>query len=354
MALGAGYGIQVQSRACVSPVDGPRLPGGSGSFRRRADGPIDRCMWFDLALVVLVGALAFGGFRRGGVEAGIRLAGLPLAYGAAVAAALFGGGAAASTLGVAGWIGTVACGTLAFVAVHAVVGMAALHARRQIDWISQPSRIAGACFGAARALVFAIPLLWLANLTEGARSSGVRPDLPDLSAAVLRSASEPVFEAGSELLLTGSEPSDRVAARFVAKPGIALAAAQDVLQDPRLRMLQSDPGFWSDVERGAVSHAMRRPTFRELARDASFRRKLGAFGLISDDAIRDPNAFELEMAQVFSQVAPRVAAIRTDPAFQKLMNDPELRRRLQQGEAMALLGHPGFRALIARSGEDPR
>ena len=309
-------------------------------------------MWLDALLLILVGALAFGGFRRGGAEAGIRLVGLPLAYGGALLASIYGGASAAARLGAPGWLGTIATGTLAFVAVHALVGMAALHVRRNSEWISQPSRLAGACFGAARAIVLAVPLLWLANLSEGARASGVRPDLPDLSGAMLRTASEPVFEAGSQVLLDEADASGRVAARFLAKPGVALTAAQEILKDPRLRTLQSDPGFWADVERGAVAHAMRRPTFRELARDAAFRRRLGAFGLISDDAIRDPRIFESEMALVFSEVAPRIAAIRSDPAFQQLLQDPEVRRRLEQGETVALLSHPGFRALVARLGED--
>ena len=311
-------------------------------------------MWLDALLLVLVGALAFGGFRRGGVEAGIRLVGLPLAYGGAVLAAIHGGGAAAARLGAAPWVGTLATGTLTFVLVHALVGIVALQVRKRTEWISDPSRIAGACFGAARAIVFAIPILWLANLAEGARVSGARPDLPDLSGAILPAASEPAFEAGTEALLDEADASERLAARFVAKPGVAIGAAQQILQDPRIRTLQSDPGFWADVERGAVSHAMRRPTFRELAGDRAFRRKLGDLGLISGAAVNDAREFERELSHVLSQVAPRIAAIRRDPAFDELMRDPELRRRLQEGEAMALLGHPGFRALLARASEDPQ
>ena len=143
-------------------------------------------------------------------------------------------------------------------------------------------------------------------------------------------------------------------ARLIAQPGVALEAAQGILSDSRMRLLQSDPGFWADIERGAVSSAMRRPTFRELARDAGFRRKLGDLGLISSDATRDPQLFELEMAQVFGEVGPRIASVRGDPEFKKMMNDPDLRRRIQEGEAIALLGHPGFRAMIARASEDPK
>ena len=311
-------------------------------------------MWLDALLVALVAALAFGGFRRGGLEAGIRFVGLPLAYGGAVFAAIHGGGTAAARLGASPWVGWLAAGTLAFVLVHAGVGIAALYVRRNTEWISQPSRIAGACFGASRAIVFAIPILWMANFAEGARASGAGLDLPDLSGALLPTASQPVFEAGSEALLDQADPSSRLAARFVASPGVALASAQQVLRDPRIRTLQSDAGFWADVERGAVSHAMRRPTFRELARDPAFRRNLGDFGLISQNAVQDAGEFERELAQVLSQVAPRIAAIRNDPAFDELMRDPELRRRLQEGEAMALLGHPGFRALLTRAGDEAR
>lgn len=311
-------------------------------------------MWLDALILILVAALAFGGFRRGGVEAGVRLAGLPLAYGAAALAFLHGGTAAAAPFGAPGWVGGPISGTLAFIIVHAGVGMAALAIRQRTEWISQPSRFAGLCLGAARGLIFALPLLWLANFAEGARVSGLRPDLPDLSGALLPSVTEPAFQAGSAVLVDESDASSRMTARMVSQPGVVLGAAQGILSDARMRTLQADAGFWADVERGAVTSAMRRPTFRELARDGAFRRNLGSLGLISADAVGDPRIFELELAQVLSDVGPRLSAVRNDPEFQKLMNDPELRRRLQQGETVALLGHPGFRAMLARASEDPR
>jgi uncharacterized membrane protein required for colicin V production len=311
-------------------------------------------MWLDALIVLMVLALAFGGFLRGGPEAAIRLAGLPLAYGAAILASLHAGGPAAAALGAPEWVGTVVSGALGFILVHAGVGITALKVRERTEWISQPSRFAGVCLGAARGLVFALPLLWLANFAEGARSSGLRPDLPDLSGAILPVATKPAFQAGSAALVDESDPSSRMTARIVAEPGVALGAAQGIVSDHRIQMLQSDPGFWADIERGAVSSAMRRPTFRDLARDAGFRRKLGDLGLISADAVRDPQLFELEMAQVFGEVGPRIASVRNDPEFKKMMADPELRRRIQEGEGIALLGHPGLRAMIARASEDPK
>ena len=56
-------------------------------------------------------------------------------------------------------------------------------------------------FGAARGALFALPLLWLAGLSEGARVAGVRPELPDLSGARLPALGTGVLGSGAEALL---------------------------------------------------------------------------------------------------------------------------------------------------------
>jgi len=311
-------------------------------------------MLLDLVLVLLVACLAFSGFRRGAPESVLRLFGLPLAYGAAVLAAVLGGAGLAARLEMPGLVGGAIVGALAFVFVHAVVGIAALRVRRRTEYVSMVSRWTGTGLGLVRGLVFAIPLLWVADLAEGARASGLQPALPDLSASITRSAAAPLFEAGGEALVDARDPSSRMTARFVADPGRALGALQDVLADPGFRVLQFDGGFWEDVERGAITRAVSRPTFRELARDPEIRSSFGAMGLVSADAERDPARFEIEIVQALSQVAPRLAALRSDPALVGLLEDPEVQYMVERGDAIALLRHPGFRALVARVSEEPR
>ena len=310
-------------------------------------------MWLDVLLVVLVAALGFAGFRRGGPEAGVRLVGLPLAYGAAFMAGRFGGQAAANALGTAGWIGSAVAGSLGFVAAYAVVAIVALRIRRDTEWVSGASRIVGAFCGLATGLLMALPLLWAANLASGAQAAGVQSGFVDFSGAILPSAAEPVFAAGGRALIDeDADAPARVMARLVSDPAGAVGGAQALVSDPRMQTLQSDPGFWRDVERGAVTSAMARPTFRQLSGDPTFRRQLGDLGLVSDEAVADRRAFDAQLAEVLATVGPRIASIRHDPALQDLLADPEFRARLEAGERLSLLSHPGFRALIGRVTED--
>lgn len=311
-------------------------------------------MFFDVLLVVMVGFLAFSGFRRGSLESGLRLAGLPLAYGAAALAAIYGGDGVAARLDLPAFVGAAIVGMLAFVLVYAVIGMAALKARNDADYIPMSSRWVGTGLGLARGLLLAVPLLWMADLVEGARASGLQPSLPDLSTSLTRAAAEPVFEAGGKAFIDENDPSSRMAGRFLADPGKAVSAAQDVLGDDRFRVLQTDAAFWEDIERGAITHAVARPTFQELASDPALREKLGALGLVSPEATRDAGRFETEIVHALAQVAPRLATIRNDPALARLLEDPEVQYMVEKGDALALLRHPEFRALVSRVSEDTR
>lgn len=306
-------------------------------------------MWLDLLVVAFVLLFGWLGARGGPLQAGLRLAAIPFAYGAAFAAASFFGTVLAASLAVPELAGQVLAGSGAFLLVYGalstIAGVAGRRARE--EGVPAPAQLAGGVLGALRAAVLLIPILWVANLAEGARQSGVGEGLPDLSASQLREAPSSLLEAGADATL-GEGAEGRMARRWIAHPGTTLTALNEVMEDPNLRILQSDQGFWRDLEDGRVAAAMARPTWHQLASDPSFRQQLGALGLVTPDAVGDDARFRAELTQTLADVGERIGRVRSDPQLEELLADPDVQRQLQEGDTLALLADPRFQQLVAR------
>jgi hypothetical protein len=154
--------------------------------------------------------------------------------------------------------------------------------------------------------------------------AGVRPELPDLSAAQLPALGSEVLGAATRVVVDEKAPAGRFTLGLVRQPGAMVEAIQQVVHDPRVIALQRDGTFWEEVERGAVSAALARPATRALVGDRAFRARLATIG-------------------------PRLQAVRSDPALLSLLEDPAVRESLQSGNTLALLNDERFRALVARA-----
>ncbi len=307
-------------------------------------------MALDLALLFVLLAFAGTGALRGAAEAGVRLIGLPLSYGAAVLAGKLAGDPLARALSGGPWVGALVAGLLGFVAAQAIVEIYARLARRRgrEEGIPSSARLLGAGFGALHGALILLPLVWLASFAEGAREAGVRPDLPDLSGSRAAAVVGRAVALGTRPLARGEDRTDRMAARVLAQPASSLAAMHSLVSDPRLRVLQSDQAFWGDLERGEVERALARPTYTELAEDPAWRGELAALGLIPEASATDPVRFRSDMEALFTDLAPRLRELREDPALQELTADPEIRAKLQAGDTLGVLMDPRVRALAER------
>jgi hypothetical protein len=306
-------------------------------------------MWLDALILVGIALLAWSGARAGAGVAGIRLASLPLAYGGAIGAAWAFGPALARELAWPELGAALAAGTVGLLLVQVLLSGVTRALRRGAEAPPPTSQALGAVFGALRGVLFALPILWLAGLAEGARMAGVRPDLPDLSGAQLPALGSGVLGAGAQGVVDEKSPSGRFMLGLVSRPAETLESLQQVLQDPRVTGLQRDESFWYDVERGAVTAALARPAARQLVNDRAFRARLGKVGAVSPDAARDAHLFQVELAVALAELGPRLEAVRNDPAFASLAEDPAVLASLQQGNTLTLLSDARFRALVARA-----
>ncbi len=305
-------------------------------------------MWLDVAILVLIAFLAGFGARAGAAVSGLRMLALPLAYGGAVGAAWAVGPALGRELGWAETAGALVAGTASFLAVQIGVSLGTRALRRE----SSPppaSQALGALFGALRGALFALPILWLAGLAEGARVAGVRPELPDLSAAQLPALGGEILGAGARLAVEEDTAGGRFAVGLATHPGATIAGLQKVVQDPRVLALQRDGAFWRDVERGAVSAALARPSTRALVADRVFRARLAEIGAVSPEAAKRAERFQTELAIALAELGPRLQRVRSDPDLAALLEDPQVRESLHSGNTLTLLADPRLRAVVARA-----
>jgi hypothetical protein len=304
-------------------------------------------MALDLVALLALFAFAWLGAHRGGAEAGVRLVGLAIAYGGSLLAGKFAGGPLGAALGVAPWLGLVGAGLIGFVAAQALVEVAARKVRAASDEISDASRVLGSLLGIARGGLLLLPLLWLAGFTESVRQLNPSLALPDFSGARAAGLGQAVAAAAAEPLASDRDSSTRMTAKFVAQPGVSVAALSAIVSDTRIRVLQADAGFWRDLENGQVERALARPTFTQLALDAELRARLADLGLIGESSVVDAQQFHREMAAVMAEVGPRIQRIKADPAFQELLADESLRARIQAGDTLSLLSDPRIQRVAA-------
>ena len=323
---------------------------GATSWFKAPAGLVDSgAVWLDALMLALIAWLAWAGARAGPGVAGLRLLGLPLAYGAALAAGYAFGPALTRELGWSSLAATLAAGSAGLLGVQVSMHLLTRAARERADEPTAASQALGAVLGGLRGALYVLPILWLGGLAEGARTSGLRPELPDLSSARLPQLATRAIGAGAGAVVDARAPGGRMAVQLAAHPGEAVAALQGVVADPRCVVLQGDTGFWREVERGAVTTALARPAARALVNDRAFRARLATIGAVSPGAARQGRVFEVELAAALAEVGPRLAAIRSDPAFAALRDDPALRASLASGNSLALLRDPRFRALVSRT-----
>ncbi|MBW2267545.1 MAG: CvpA family protein [Deltaproteobacteria bacterium] len=309
-------------------------------------------MWLDIVALVVLALFAGVGALRGGLASGLALASLGVAYAAAITAAPRFAPLAAELTGVSEWLGMALAGSVAFLAAFLVMSLVAKLLRRATapaegEGRSARDRFLGGVFGAVRGSLIVLLLSYLAIWVDALRTTGTAPELPELGSSAAASVTESLVEAGVEAM-TDDTAGGRVLAHIAARPGQSIAGLQSLFEHPVIHELRSDELFWSYVEHGEVDAALERRGAVALVYDADVRRQLGELGLIDEAAVSDSAVFRAAAVDVLRQVGPRLRGLREDPELQALMRDPEVVAAVQSGNHIALMGHPGFRAVVAK------
>ena len=313
-------------------------------------------MWLNgLVGVVMVAFVALGAWR-GALATGLGLATLVVAYLAAFTLAPSLAPALGERLDVPALWAVPVAGTIVFFGTYVVLGIGSAVLKKLLGGKntsrSLRDRFLGGSFGAVRGVLVSVLLVILASWVDSLRLAGIEPPLPEVGDSAVAELTADVVESGLTQAL-GDDPSARVAARFTARPAMALEELQTVVESPAIGAIQNDPMFWTYIEHGSIDTALNRGSFQKLAGDAALRQRLVNLGFVPAAAANDPGVFRDAIAEVMHEVSPRIRGLKNDPEVQALIRDPEVAAMLQSGDTVGLLSHPGLRALASRLSSGP-
>ena len=314
-------------------------------------------MIFDLLFLLVLLAMAALGAWKGAVASGSGLLGLLLGYAGAVWAALHGSGWVADRLVVPQLVAPAVAGTLGFALVWLATSSAAdvmvawdrsrveEHGRDFID------RGIGGLFGLARGGLIVVLLGVMVNWLDAGRDLGALEGLagmPDAQGSTIAGASGDLVGGAVARALSEAGPGGEVAARIVARPGVALGSVQSILEDERLEGLFRDRLFWTLIQNDSIDYAMNRNAIRRIVKDPEMRGRFVDLGLVDEAAREDSALFRNTLAGVLAELAPKVDRLHRDPEIQSLASDPEIIRLVESGDSLALLSHPRIRKIVDR------
>ena len=311
-------------------------------------------MWLDLIGLAILGVFMLLGLLRGTLASFMRILSLLLAYGVALWVAPLLGPSVAERMALPELLGVPIAGSLAFAAAYLVLGVVARlvqaweRRQRRYEERSSADRVGGACLGAVQGAFVMLLIGWLGLWIDAGRATGSLESLPDTSGSALGKVSAAVMETGGKAIVDEDDPGARMALALAARPRATVEGLQRILENPRIRTLQSDRLFWSYVESGAIDAAMNQGSFLGIAYDESLRRDLADIGLIPQNAATDPRLFRNEARETFAEIGPRLRGLKNDPAVKQLLQDPQIAAAIQSGDHLALLQNPAFRELVAR------
>jgi len=317
-------------------------------------------MWIDLIALALFAYFVGSGLCSGTLVSALRIVALLGGYIAALALGPVLAPAIGLALGVNDLFALVIAGTSLFIGVLVFFGLVTWsmkRARRRRTGEDEPlsglDRAGGAFFGLAQGAIFVLLLGVLATWLEVAEQRGALGVMPQARGAVVANATQVVVERTAALVLDDQDAGARAAVRFAVQPDAALADLEQLIEDPALQRLQSDPLFWSYLEHGSVDQALNQGAFLEIIHNPDLRRRMADLGMIRAESVEDPALFRSEVRELFVQIAPRIRAVRQDPALQELASDPTIVEALQSGNTAMLLGDARVRSLVAQALETP-
>lgn len=311
-------------------------------------------MWLDLIGLAFLTAFMLMGLLRGTLASFLRIVSLIIAYAVALWAAPQLGPIVGDRMALPTFLAMPIAGALAFAGTYTVlsvlsklVQMWEKH-RRDGEDRTTADRIGGAILGGFQGAFLMLLLGWLGLFIQAGRSTGTLESLPDPTGSALTKVSQTVIEVGAAAVVDEKDAGARMTAKMVSRPTETYQNAQRVLSNPRIQALQNDQLFWSYVENGAVDTALNQGSFLGIAYDDTLRGELAELGIIGAHAATDPRLFRNEVHGVLTEVGPRMRNLRSDPAVQALLQNPQVMAAIQAGDYVALMQNPEFRQVISR------
>lgn len=226
-------------------------------------------------------------------------------------------------------------------------GLASLAPEHWLKTGKTAGGIAGAALGCGLGLV----LVWGAGAIQDAwrlRAAQQTTQQPAIAKeSALGGADQMVRNVSGDAMAVvvgqalGDGPAAKAATQWVRKPLSMSEGLQHLASKPELQQLFTDPVNYAVLVKGPGSAIQRLPSFQALTKDAEVMQLLSAVGLPGDTLPQQSQA----LAAMLSHYAGNFETMRNTPEFQALVQDPELRAKLQQGNLLALVTDDKMRSL---------
>jgi len=314
-------------------------------------------MLFDLLALAILAVFVVMGAYRGALAGCMRVTTLFAAY----AAGLFSAAKLATLISILSGSSRLLAGAMAgsgaFLFVYVVASIVSAlvirgeRARRDGEARGALDRLGGAFFGAGQAALALLLLGVLGSFLDAAHAAGLPQGSATAGDSYLVGTARRIVAAGVTASM-GEGPGRSLAVQLASNPGAAVASTQQLLSHPRVAKLQEDALFWQYISTGEVDRALTRASFTAIINDEDLRARLADLGVVDDEARSDPDAFLAQVQATLTRIAPRLQAIRNDPALAELAAKPEIQDAIRSGNSFALLAHPDFRRLVDRALRD--
>ena len=309
----------------------------------------------DLATIVLIGCVLFFALR--GFQAGlIKACGRVLAIIAGYSASLLLTPSLSSSLGellstrfslelspLVSMLGAaIGLFIVAGLLVNLLVGLLLKRLPTQLP-DSWPFKLGGAGVGATAGFVVAVLLMWLLSLFMGAQSTPLPEQGPlalltqdpnSLASQVIEKTTQSMAERVSAQM-DSEDMIAKAVATLMLQPGDTIASLKRLSQSEDLQSLLNNRDNQRALMIGDTAAIQALPDYQRILNNPDMRR------------VFDPTeASDEQLANTFATLFQRSQAMQHDPEIQKLLQDPELREQLESNNPIALLTNPKATKLL--------
>ncbi|MCW8196179.1 DUF4124 domain-containing protein [Proteobacteria bacterium 005FR1] len=299
----------------------------------------------DISWIIFIGAslfLAWRGFRQGPWLALSRFVSLLAAYAVAIRFSQSAADNLANYLPIGGLAGRIAAGLLLFFGTAFLVsGLFTLLDKLLSQGQAGVRRsFAGALVGAAVGSLFGLAGVlaasYLQDLGEAKKGGGLRqPGVLEITARKVAGKTIETFGG-----LGMNESTSRLGAALVRDPVAVVGNLQQLAQNPEARQLFSSPEGQSALASGDARAIASLPSFSQLADTPEMQ------ALMESAGIGDSENREQVLAEQLAGAWERVESVRGSPRMDEILNDPELREKLANGDTLSLLADPRLAEIL--------
>lgn len=182
-------------------------------------------------------------------------------------------------------------------------------------------------------------LVWFANMATAALTKGeLTPDNP------INNWSQKLIGGSIDTVLSNQFPKTPqlvgVASYILKNPARGIKDGITIANDPDVQRLVNSRKIQRMVQKRNLLGLMTAEEINAVLDDKTVQRVLDETNVLGDVDVTDKTAVKMRLTQEVMTTLIRVEAVKQNPRFKRLTNDPELMRMVNNNDVMGLLASP--------------